>query len=233
MRLRLPWIIGLSIGLHVLAAFALMSVPGRELVKKVVPIVLVERQKPRAPEKPKEPPKPKKAPLATKAAPRIQPRPTQPRTLTAAPNPGDAPATFGVAEGPGGTMEVPVGDSLEVEATASAPAPLELDFSDEATVEVLAREPEPIGRLRVNYPEVARIAGATGSALVEAWVEADGRVTEARVLSYAGGVAFARAAEAAVRQTRFKPALREGVAVACSVKVPIVFSLAEVPHATP
>ncbi len=232
MRIRLPWIIGLSIGLHVLAAFALMSVPGRELVKKVVPVMLVERKKPRPPEKPKEPPKPKQA-APNKAAAKTPPRPARPQPMTAvAPNPGNAPATFGVADGPGGTMEVPVGDTLEVEATASAPAPLELDFSDEATVEVLAREPEPIGRLRVNYPEVARVAGATGSALVEAWVEADGRVTQAKVLSYSGGVAFAKAAEAAVRQTRFKPALREGVAVACSVRLPIEFSLAEVPHET-
>lgn len=232
MRSRLPMIVGVSIGLHVLAAFALMSVPGRELVKKVMPVMLVERQKPKPPEKPKDPPKPKKAP-ARKAAAKAPPRQPQLRPLTAAPGAANGPASFGVAEGPGGTMEVPVGDSLEVEATASAPAPLELDFSDEATVEVLAREPEPIGRLRINYPEVARVAGATGSALVQAWVEADGRVTQAQVLSYSGGIAFAKAAEQAVRQSRFKPALRDGVAVACSVKVPIEFSLAEVSREKP
>lgn len=227
MRGRLPLIIGLSMGLHLLAAFALMSVPGQELVKKVMPIVLVERQRPRPPVKPKEAPRPKQA-AAKRAVPKLAPRQPVPRPVMAARGAAEGPAVFGVAAGPGGTMEVPVGESLEVEATASAPAPLELDFSDTATVEVLAREPEPIGRLRVNYPEVSRVAGATGSALVQAWVEADGRVTQAQVLSYAGGLAFARAAEQAVRQTRFKPALRDGVAVACSVKVPISFSLAEV-----
>lgn len=230
MRGRLPMVIGLSMGLHVLAAVALMTVPGQELVRKVMPIVLVERQRPKPPAKPKEAPRPKpKQAAAKRAAPKVQRQP-MPRPLMAAPGTAGGPAAFGVAAGPGGTMEVPVGESLEVEATASAPAPLELDFSDAGTVAGLAREPEPIGRLRVNYPEIARLAGATGSALVQAWVEADGRVTQAQVLSHAGGVAFARAAEAAVRQTRFKPAMRDGVAVACSVKLPISFSLSEVPR---
>ena len=229
MNRRLPLVVALSVGLHLLLAIALMQLPqSREIIRKIVPVTMVEREKPKPPPKPKPaPPKPQPAKANPQARPKAQPQPqTPPRPQ---PNPpsqpvNDAARSFGVAEGPGDTMEVPLGESLAVESTASAP--MRFSFEDDAP-EALDREPEPIGRLRVTYPELARLAGATGSARVEAWVEADGRVSRVTVLEHQGGAAFAQAARDAVRLTRFRPGLRGGVPVACSVIVPVAFTLSE------
>ncbi|MNK50769.1 transport protein TonB [compost metagenome] len=229
MRNRLPLVISLSVGLHFLLAIALMQIPqSREIIRKIVPVTLVEREKPKPPAPPKPKPKPMPPkPQAAQPKPQTQAKPqTPPRPQ---PNPpsqpvNDAARSFGVAAGIGGTMEVPLGETLAAESTASAP--LRLRFEDDAS-EALDREPEPIGRLRVTYPELARLAGATGSARVEAWVEADGRVSRVEILEHRGGAAFAQAARDAVRLTRFRPGLRGGVPVACSIVVPVTFTLNE------
>jgi protein TonB len=223
-------VIALSVGLHLLIGLALMQIPqSREIIRKIVPVTIVAREKP----KPPAPPKPKPVPPKPKAA-SAKPKAMTPQTPSRPqPNPpsqlvNDAARSFGVADGPGGTMEVPMGETLEAEATASAP--LRLSFEDDAS-QALERDPEPIGRLRVSYPEVARLAGATGSALVEAWVNADGVVSRVEVLESRGGAAFAQAARDAVRLTRFRPGLRGGVPVACSIVLPVTFTLSEVPDA--
>lgn len=225
MNRRLPLVVVFSVGLHLLLAIALMQLPqSREIVRKIMPVTLVEREKPKPPAPPKPKPMPPR-PQAAQAKPRTQPVPqSRPQPNPPSQPVNDAARSFGVADGPGGTMEVPLGETLEAESTASAP--LRLSFEDDAP-QALDREPEPIGRLRVSYPEVARLAGATGSARVEAWVEADGRVSRVEVLEHHGGVAFAQAAKEALRQTRFKPGLRGGVPVACSVVVPVTFTLSE------
>lgn len=227
---NLALVLFLSVGVHGLLAIALMQIPqSREIIRKIVPVTVVEREKPKPPPPPKpEPPKPKpqKPPADAKRPAPPQPE-TPPRPL---PNPAsqpvnDAARSFGVSEGPGGTMEVPLGESLAVESTASAP--MRFSFEDDFGEEAFDRDPEPIGPLRVTYPELARLAGATGSARVEAWVEADGRVSGVTLLSVQGGAAFAEAAQEAVRLTRFRPALRGGVPVACSIVVPVTFTLSE------
>lgn len=227
MKNRLPLIVGLSVGIHLLLAVALMQLPqSQEIIRKIVPVTLVEREKPKppAPPKPKPQPPPKAASSQSRQPkPQVQPKPQQQQLPPSQPF-NDAARSFGVAEGPGGTMEVPLGETLAVESTASAP--MRFSFDDDAP-EALDREPEPIGRLRVTYPELARLAGATGSARVEAWVEADGRVSRVTVLEHQGGAAFAQAARDAVRLTRFRPGLRGGVPVACSVIVPVAFTLSE------
>ena len=227
---NLAVILALSVGIHLLLAIALMQVPqSREIIRKIVPVTMIEREKPKPPP---EPPKPKPKPMppkpqAAKAKPQAQPKPQEPQKPQ--PNPpsqplNDAARSFGIGAGAGGTMEVPLGDTLAVESTASAP--MRFSFEDDVP-EALDRDPEPIGRLRVTYPELARLAGATGSARVEAWVEADGRVSRVNVLEHQGGAAFAQAARDAVRLTRFRPGLRGGVPVACSVIVPLAFTLSE------
>jgi protein TonB len=234
MNNRLPLVVALSVGIHLLLAIALMQLPqSREIIRKIVPVTMVERQKPKPPAPPKPKPMPPKPQAAksqnSKPKPQNAPRPQDPKPQVPPSQPvNDAAQSFGVSAGPGGTMEVPLGETLEAEATASAP--LRLSFEDE-TPDPLDREPEPIGRLRVTYPEVARLAGATGSALVEAWVTADGSVSRVEVLAHHGGAAFAQAARDALRLTRFRPGLRGGVPVACSIVVPVTFTLSEVDHA--
>ena len=76
--------------------------------------------------------------------------------------------------------------------------------------------PRPLAPLRAAYP-----AGAVTAAqvVVELVVEADGRVTEAHVVS--GEAPFAEAALAAVRATPFAPATRGGRPIAARIRVPL------------
>lgn len=229
MNNRLTLVVGLSVGLHLLVGLGLMQLPqSREIIRKIVPVTLVEREKPKppAPARPKPlPPKPKPA-AKSEAAAKPKAAPAS-RPLPASQPANGAAQSFGVSEGPGGTMEVPLGETLEAESTASAP--LRLNFDDDASA-ALEREPEPIGGLRANYPELARLAGATGSVLVEAEVGADGLVKRVEILRLEGGAAFAQAAKDALRATRFRPGLREGLPVACTIVLPVTFTLSEVPH---
>lgn len=224
---RFPWVAVLSVGGHLVLAFALARLPvGHAILQRVMPVQMVERHKERP--RPKLPPKPKRQVARAAAKPPLRPRPLPPAAL-----PPSALQTFGVGNGGNGTMEVPVGETLEVEATASAAAPLVLNLSDDAPP-VFERAPSPIGRLRVSYPEVARLSGATGSALVEAYVEADGRTSRLELLA-ATSPSFGRAAMEAARGTRFRPAVRMGVTVASSIRLPIRFELSGVvvPEASP
>jgi TonB family protein len=127
-------------------------------------------------------------------------------------------------------MEVPVGRTLEAPFAAPAgpaptPPPLLLALEDDGKGNPISREPAPIGPLRALYPEIPRLAGATGSAIVEAFVDAAGLVNRA-ALAAASAPAFGKAALDAVRQTRFSPAIRMGIPVARSIRVPVLFELA-------
>lgn len=228
-RTRMPAVVAASVGGHLLLAFFLMRVPvGQELIRKVIPIQMVRKEasKPKPPEPKKEPPKAKVKGQAKQAA---KARPTASRPAPATSQPGNAAQSFGLSadSGEGGTLAVPVGDTLETESTASAIPPLVLDVSDDAPAKsALDKLPTPIGSLRVAYPEVARLSGQSGSAVVVAYVEADGRVASAEIVSSSNRT-FGKAALDAVRGTRFKAAIRDGIRVAASIRVPVRFELAE------
>ncbi|MNX98786.1 Gram-negative bacterial tonB protein [compost metagenome] len=232
-RTRMPAVVAVSVGGHLLLAFFLMRVPvGQELVRKVIPIQMVrtEAPKPKPPEPKPEPPK-AKVKGAVKQAAKARPAASRPAPTSASPGSGGAGFGLSADSGDGGTLAVPVGETLEAESTATAsaapPAPLVLDVSDDTPLaRALDKLPAPIGILRVAYPEVARLSGQSGSAVVVAYVEADGRVASAEVVSSSNRT-FAKAALEAVRGTRFKPAEREGVKVAASIRVPVRFQLAE------
>lgn len=223
-------VVGASLAIHVGLIVFLTQVPaGKRIAARIIPVELVERKKPPPPK-----PRPRRLPPPRPQEPK-QPRTTAPpRTQPAAPSDSADGDTFGVApdDGGAGTMVVPVGRTLEAPATASAPVgpppaplPLVLELADDLPVVSLEREPEPIGLLRAVYPEVPRLAGATGSALVEAFVDAEGLVSRA-VLLASTAPAFGKSALEAVRQTRFSPAIRSGVAVSRSIRIPVLFDLA-------
>ena len=73
------------------------------------------------------------------------------------------------------------------------------------------------------YPDIAREAGVEGLVVVQAWVREDGTVGDARVTKSIP--MLDAAAIKAVRQHRFKPAVRRGRAVAVWLPVPVRFSL--------
>jgi TonB family protein len=217
---RLGRIVVISVIIHVVLAWFLTQVEfGRQLVQKVVSTSLVERKPPPTPPPPK--PKPRRAPPM--AQPKMPPQ-ARPQTALA---PGAAGAAgVGIADDGGqtGTVEVPVGAGLDQPATPSAPPPLVIEAGDGEGVAAVSRQPEAIGGLRIAYPEVARIGGLQGEAEVQAYVDASGFVRIA-TLRRASTPLFGRAAVEAVRQSRFLPALRLGVPVAATIRVPVRFTL--------
>ncbi len=83
--------------------------------------------------------------------------------------------------------------------------------------------PEAITKAQPQYPDLAREAGVDGTVLVQALVGKDGKVKDTRVVK---SIAMLDgAAEAAVRQWVFKPALSNNKPVAVWVAVPVKFTL--------
>ncbi len=90
--------------------------------------------------------------------------------------------------------------------------------------------PRPVaglGNPRPRYPWISRRRGEQGRVVLEVAVAADGRAKEVRVKRSSGSARLDRAALAAVRAWRFKPALSYGRAVAGRIDVPIVFRLTQ------
>lgn len=83
--------------------------------------------------------------------------------------------------------------------------------------------PEAITKAQPVYPDLAREAGVDGTVMVQALVGKDGRVKDTRVVK---SIAMLDgAAEAAVKQWVFKPALSNNKPVAVWVAVPVKFTL--------
>jgi protein TonB len=76
-----------------------------------------------------------------------------------------------------------------------------------------------------TYPQASRAAGEQGVVLIEAMVDASGRVRQMRVIESPGYPLLESAAKSAMRQARFKPAMLDGSPVACTVCVPFRFVL--------
>jgi protein TonB len=133
-----------------------------------------------------------------------------------------APAEAPVATVPGAV----IGD-----AAPAAPAG-ERATANRERAERVATRPAPISRdarpLATNaepkYPASMLRAGVGGTVVVLAEVDANGYPVEVRVVERSGERELDRAALTAVRQWRFEPAMRNGKAVATSVKVPVDFT---------
>ena len=133
-----------------------------------------------------------------------------------------APAEVPVATVPGAV----IGD-----AAPAAPAG-ERAAANRERAERVATRPAPISRdarpLATNaepkYPASMLRAGVGGTVVVLAEVDANGNPVEVRVVERSGERELDRAALTAVRQWRFEPAMRNGKAVATSVKVPVDFT---------
>ena len=83
--------------------------------------------------------------------------------------------------------------------------------------------PEPILKRPPAYPDSARNAHVQGTVVVEAVVDEGGRVVETRILKSIP--LLDGAAEAAVRQWLFKPAMKDGRPVTGRVAIPVKFTL--------
>lgn len=88
-------------------------------------------------------------------------------------------------------------------------------------------KPKPVNIPVPNYPEMARTAGIEGQAVVEALVDVDGKVADARILKSAGNTALDQAAVEAAMRSTFTPAKQRDQAVRVWVSIPFRFTLTQ------
>jgi TonB family protein len=89
--------------------------------------------------------------------------------------------------------------------------------------------PEPIGGLysiqsKIKYPESAKSAGIEGKVFIQAFIDEDGNVVEAKVIKGIGSGCDDAALDA-VKQTKFTPGKQNGKPVKVQISIPIVFKL--------
>jgi len=77
--------------------------------------------------------------------------------------------------------------------------------------------------VRPEYPRNAREIGTEGTVVLELFLSATGEVEAVEVLE--GEVSLAKAAVAAARQWKFKPAYRNGKPIPAKISVPLDFYL--------
>ena len=110
--------------------------------------------------------------------------------------------------------------SADTSGALEAPAAGLPRLGDHVYVEEL---PEPIRKVAPAYPLAARKAGVSGTVIVQALVDKQGRVRDTRVMKSVP--MLDAAAVAAVRRWVFKPARARGQPVAVWVAVPVRFTL--------
>jgi len=86
------------------------------------------------------------------------------------------------------------------------------------------RAPRLIGEIVLEYPAAARRAGLAGVVLLRLSIDEAGRVSDAAVIQTPHKL-LSKAAMKSIEGIRFEPALRQGVAVAADVKLPLRFEL--------
>jgi len=84
--------------------------------------------------------------------------------------------------------------------------------------------PEPIKHVQPEYPKEALEKGLEGRVLVEAVIDENGNVIDARI-EYSDNEIFNEAALAAMRKMKFKPAKLRGIPVKVRIIQPFIFSL--------
>lgn len=84
--------------------------------------------------------------------------------------------------------------------------------------------PVPVRTVAPDFPTEMRRAGISGIVMVSCQIDSDGHVQDPKVVK-ASNEAFSDPAVKAVRQWKFKPAHRDGNAVAVRVTIPMKFSL--------
>ena len=85
--------------------------------------------------------------------------------------------------------------------------------------------PEVIFSVKAAYPSLALADRTEAVVVVLATVGADGTVTEVKTVE-SGGAEFDRAAQAAARKWRFRPALSDKTPIESEVRIPFHFHLA-------
>jgi periplasmic protein TonB len=80
-----------------------------------------------------------------------------------------------------------------------------------------------LDKVQPSYPEQALKAGLQGVVVLQAWIGRDGSIRDLKLVD--GSLLLGQAAVKAVRQWRYKPYLRNGVAVEAETTVTVNFKL--------
>lgn len=165
------------------------------------------------PARPVPPPKPIEVPVNQRPPrPQPEPRPAErpvaqpPLDTTDLPQPGD--------------IVVPPGDERVVDVPSDPTPPVDTGRPMEGAHLEYAAAPAP------TYPRDALVAGLTGTVMLQVLVDVDGRPLEVTVQRSSGHRALDVAARRQVlSRWRFRPAMRDGVAVQAIGIVPVEFRL--------
>jgi len=110
------------------------------------------------------------------------------------------------------------------------PPPRPKNIPDEIPIFVWSEVmPEPVGGLaaiqqKVKYTEIAKRIGLEGKVIVEATVDENGNVIEAKIIKRLGGGLDEEALQV-VQNTKFSPGLQRGKPVRVKINIPIKFVL--------
>ncbi len=92
--------------------------------------------------------------------------------------------------------------------------------------------PQPVGGFKsvqqnLKYPELARKAGIEGEIVIQVFFGADGKIKNTKILKDigAGNDGCAEAAVAAIKETEWIPAKKNGKSVETWVGIPVIFKL--------
>ena len=117
--------------------------------------------------------------------------------------------------------------SSESPAPATTRPARKTESSRAARTAGINRAPEPVARIQPDYPPLAFRNHEEGTVLVRVNVDANGMATNSQVLNRSGSRELDGAARDAVRKWQFKPALKDGKAIASTVDVPVEFKLGQ------
>lgn len=237
-----------SLALHGVAFAYLSTMEGRKLPanQKPVEMVMVEVQKPPPPpppeEKPEEPKPPPPPPPKVKVRPppiKVAEAPKPPPPTEAPPPPNDTPPPPTARPPPlvvgmtmssttsAGSFAAPVGNTAYGKATGQAKDPKDVKgYSAPKYVPVYQVDTEPsvASEVKIPYPDEARRAGIEGTVTLSITIDAEGKVTNVKVIS-GPGYGLNEAARDAIRRFRFKPAIKGGEPVSTEMKYSYTFLL--------
>jgi len=126
------------------------------------------------------------------------------------------------------TSELPPTPVIDDPAAAPAerePATRTTPRADTAPARPADREARPVAQPDIPYPPAAARSREEGSLILLVQVDANGNATDVTVEKRSGSRDLDRAAQQAVRDWKFEPAIKGGKPTASAVRVPIDFTL--------
>jgi|UniRef100_A0A7V3UZK4 protein TonB len=114
-----------------------------------------------------------------------------------------------------------------VEATTFTEVTKKVDETDIPIVPFwkVEKKPEPVSIPKPVYPDLARNAGIEGRCVVEALVDVDGSVVDAKIIKSSGNQSLDQAAIEAAFKAKFTPAMQRDKPVRVWVSIPYQFTL--------